>query len=58
MKIKLHCRWNYYEDENVEGNFKFVMNRMIISAENLNECIVLWEGWGVRGEFRAPVDVK
>ena len=41
MKIKLHCRWNYYEDENVEGNFKFVMNRMIISAENLNECIVL-----------------
>ncbi len=35
MKMKLQ------EDENVEGNFKFVMNRMMFFAENINECVVL-----------------
>jgi len=40
-EYEIAMKMNYNEYEDVEGNFLFVMNRMIISAENINECIVL-----------------
>ena len=46
LRCKWKSRWNCNEDENVEGNFKFVMNRMIFFAENVNECPVRVEGPG------------
>ena len=50
ITIKMKCKWSwnghdvrliYKRDENVEENFKLVMNRMMFFAENVNECIVL-----------------